>query len=84
MVYIATFFTHYGAMSFHREQKRQGLAAQMMPVPRALSASCGVCVRVEQPEPHWATKKDCIYRCNLFNLREKNPSIAPLPHRQES
>ena len=48
MVYIATFFTHYGAMSFHREQKRQGLAAQMMPVPRALSASCGVCVRVEQ------------------------------------
>lgn len=50
MVYIATFFTHYGAMSFHREQKRQGLAAQMMPVPRALSASCGVCVRVEQPE----------------------------------
>ena len=51
MVYIATFFTHYGAMSFHRGQKRQGLAAQMMPVPRALSASCGVCVRVEQPEP---------------------------------
>ena len=51
MVYIATFFTHYGAMSFHREQKRQGLAAQMMPVPRALSASCGVCVRVEQTEP---------------------------------
>ena len=50
MVYIATFFTHYGAMSFHREQKRQGLAAQMMPVPRALSASCGVCVRVTDLE----------------------------------
>lgn len=50
MTYIATFYTHFGAMSFQRERKRRGLEAQMMPVPRALSASCGVCVRFEQTQ----------------------------------
>lgn len=47
MEYIATFFTHYGAMTFQRRLKSQGKAAQMSPVPRALSASCGVCVRFD-------------------------------------
>lgn len=45
--YIATFFTHYGAMTFQRLLKGQGKAAQMSPVPRSLSASCGVCVRFD-------------------------------------
>lgn len=49
---IATFYTHFGAMSFHRRLKREGLAdAEMMPVPRALSASCGVCVRYQADAP---------------------------------
>lgn len=47
MDYIATFFTHYGAMTFQRLLKSQGKAAQMSPVPRSLSASCGVCVRFD-------------------------------------
>ncbi len=47
MNYIATFFTHYGAMTFQRQLKSQGKAAKMSPVPRALSASCGVCVRFD-------------------------------------
>lgn len=47
MNYIATFFTHYGAMTFQRLLKGQGKAARMSPVPRALSASCGVCVRFD-------------------------------------
>lgn len=64
MTYIATFFTHFGAMSFQRERKRQGLGGQMMPVPRALSASCGVCVRFEQaqePQPQGAVDLEGIY-----------------------
>lgn len=64
MIYIATFFTHFGAMSFQRERKRQGLGAQMMPVPRALSASCGVCVRFEQdkePEAQGAVDLEGLY-----------------------
>ena len=45
MEYIATFHTHFGAMSFERNLKKQGIICQMSPVPRKLSASCGVCVR---------------------------------------
>lgn len=42
---IATFHTHLGAMSFQRRLKAAGDAPAMMPVPRALSASCGTCVK---------------------------------------
>lgn len=49
-MYIATFHTHFGAMSFHRMlQKRGDKEACMMPVPRALSAACGTCVRFSLP-----------------------------------
>ena len=46
-MYIATFFTHFGAQSFYTAMKHQDPAARMMPVPRALSASCGICVSFE-------------------------------------
>ena len=53
---IATFHTHFGAMSFQKKIERLGRNAGMMPVPRALSASCGVCVRFEGPfDPSMAT-----------------------------
>ena len=47
MEYIATFFTHFGAVRFKRECDRAGISARMMPVPRSLSSSCGTCVRFE-------------------------------------
>ena len=47
MEYLVTFYTHYGAMRFHKQCKREGAVSRLLPVPRALSASCGVCVRVE-------------------------------------
>lgn len=47
MEYLATFYTHYGAMRFHKHCKKDGIPAKMAPVPRELSASCGVCVRFE-------------------------------------
>lgn len=43
--YIATFYTHFAAQSFARRLKKQGLEAKLMPTPRAVSASCGSCVR---------------------------------------
>ena len=46
---IATFHTHFGAMSFQKKVEKLGRSAGMMPVPRALSASCGVCVRFHGP-----------------------------------
>lgn len=43
--YIATFFSHFGATRFRKNCVRQGNPAQVMPVPRSLSSSCGTCVR---------------------------------------
>jgi len=47
MKYLATFHTHYGATRFHKHCQNDGISAQMRPVPRELSASCGVCVCFE-------------------------------------
>jgi len=44
-VYIATFFSHYSAIRFGRALKQRGIAGTLMPIPRALSSSCGTCVR---------------------------------------
>ena len=43
--YIATFYSHFGAMRAKKECDKYGWTAQMMPVPRDLSSSCGTCVR---------------------------------------
>ena len=45
MVYFATFHTHFGAVSFERKLKKLNINGQMMPVPRVLSASCGVGIK---------------------------------------
>lgn len=42
--YIATFFTHFGAVRFSRDLKARGMACKLMPVPRKVSSSCGSCV----------------------------------------
>lgn len=44
MQYIATFFSHFGAVRFIRELRARGLSGRAMPVPRDLSSSCGTCV----------------------------------------
>ena len=43
--YIATFHTHLSALMTSRSLTALGIRAQMMPVPRKLSSSCGTCVR---------------------------------------
>ena len=45
--YIATFFSHFGAVRFQRLCAERGYEAQLAPVPRSLSSSCGTCVRCE-------------------------------------
>lgn len=47
MEYIATFFTHFGAIKFGRMLDGKGLTYHMMPVPRKISSSCGTCVRFQ-------------------------------------
>jgi len=43
--YDATFYSHFGALSYCKALRAQGIEAKLMPVPRALSAACGTCVR---------------------------------------
>lgn len=50
--YIATFHTHFSAMSTHRAMRRHGIDARLAPVPRSLSSSCGTCVRYCADGPH--------------------------------
>ena len=51
MIYIATFFSHFGAMRCKKMCDKTGIPARMMPVPRMLSSSCGTCVRMEAENP---------------------------------
>lgn len=42
MEYIATFFTHSGAVKYKRHIKRLGVDVELLPVPRRLSSDCGI------------------------------------------
>ena len=42
--YIATFYSHFGAVRYKKTCEEQGIVAKIMPVPRTLSSSCGTCV----------------------------------------
>ena len=50
--YIATFHTHLSALMSSRALTALGVRAQMMPVPRKLSSSCGTCVRYFAEKPN--------------------------------
>lgn len=47
MKYIATFYSHYGAIQYRKNCEKMNLEAVVMPVPRDLSSSCGTCVHFE-------------------------------------
>ena len=50
MVWIATFHSHYGALTFLRRLQDMGdQGAEMQPAPRRLSISCGSAVRFFLP-----------------------------------
>ena len=61
--YMATFFSHFGAMSYFRALGRQGISAKPMPVPRKVSSSCGVCVCYEHDSVIDLNdcELDCVY-----------------------
>ncbi|MDU2159930.1 MAG: DUF3343 domain-containing protein, partial [Veillonella sp.] len=41
MKYIATFYSHFGAIRFKREAPEGVINIELRPVPRDLSSSCG-------------------------------------------
>lgn len=46
-MYIATFYSHFGAIRYKRLCAERNIFAHVMPVPRDLSSSCGSCVCCE-------------------------------------
>ena len=50
--YVATFHTHLGALMTFKALGQAGVKAQMAPVPRKLSSSCGTCVFYSAAEAH--------------------------------
>jgi len=59
--YIATFFSHFGAMTYCKKIKEQGINAKLMPVPRTVSSSCGTCVFYEYTNA--VDIEDCELEC---------------------
>lgn len=45
MEYIATFFTQSGAIKYQRYLIEKNINAEIMPVPRKFSSSCGISVK---------------------------------------
>jgi hypothetical protein len=45
MQYLATFFTHCGAVKYQNHLQKQSIPVELMPVPRKLSSSCGISAR---------------------------------------
>lgn len=80
MEQVATFHTHLGALSFQKLLKAAGDRPVMMPVPRALSSSCGTCVKfyAEFDAPRMADEDlDCVY------ATEEDGSYRLLFHNEE-
>lgn len=47
MKYLATLFTHSGAIKYKNHLKGQGIPVELIPVPRKVSSSCGIAARFE-------------------------------------
>ena len=50
MKYIATFYSHFGAICFKREAPEGVTNIELRPVPRNLSSSCGTSASFEADE----------------------------------
>jgi len=69
--YIATFYSHFGALTYFKSLQKQSINAKLMPVPRRVSSSCGTCVRFENTTAIDADdcELECIYLENNGNLK---------------
>lgn len=45
MEYLATFFTHSGAIKYKKHLLNLGYSVDLMPVPRKVSSNCGIAAK---------------------------------------
>ncbi|MDR0905224.1 MAG: DUF3343 domain-containing protein [Oscillospiraceae bacterium] len=69
MEYLATFYTHYGAVKFNKHCDAERVPAKLMPVPRELSANCGLCVRFEAPAALKPSEHEDMEHCYAVDER---------------
>jgi len=67
--YIATFYSHFGAMSYYNSILKQDISAKLMPVPRKISSSCGTCVSYEHTVS--IDLNDCELECIYIDVDNK-------------
>ena len=65
--FIATFHSHFGALSYYKALKKLDIAAELLPVPRKLSSSCGTCVCYEHGLP-MALNESELKECELDGI----------------
>lgn len=64
MQYVATFHTHLSALRTNKKLTEAGVQAQLAPVPRLLSSSCGTCMLYTADDPQLAcmdADAECVY-----------------------
>ena len=66
--YIATFYTHLGAVKYHRHLHAKGVSAETLPVPRRYSSNCGIGVKFSTADDIRAWISDDIEK--IFLLRD--------------
>jgi hypothetical protein len=78
MDYIATFFTHSGAIKYKRFLMDKGIDADLMPVPRRFSSNCGISSK-------FSTDMDIktLITCDIEKLYEINDTEEKLIYRED-
>ena len=80
--FVATFFTHYGAIKFHNECKNRSVESKMAPVPRRLASSCGTCVFFTAGSPSPAAGAEDLEACYLLAGGEY-VLMTPIPEKND-
>jgi len=74
MEYVAIFFTHSGAIKYHRYLKSVGIENETMPVPRKLSSNCGIGVKFFKIDSIENLITDDIEK--IYKLEDKNHTLV--------
>jgi len=81
--YIATFYSHFDAVSFARDLARKGISAKPMPVPRKLSSSCGTCVGFSTVEEGILSLIEVEYIDQLFKVVDGEFALVLSNHKED-
>ena len=75
--YAVTFHTHFSAMCTHRALTGAGLKSGLAQVRRALSRSCGACVRFASDDPHLSLMPRDMEKLVLERAEGVYEKVAP-------